>query len=156
MKALVFVDGGAAVRVLADSSLARNGQPWFLPDAGGEWKWSTARALRISRLGKGIRKEFAHRYVDARTLLWLPGSSEPLAEADYMDGAAVVGAWVPLTEGSLTEAERELIVRASALSTLKNGDILAVMESKTPVPIEGPGKITADLDGETVIEFNVR
>ena len=57
--------------------MARNRQPWFVPDFGDNWQWSVALAVRISRLGKCIQPKFASRYYDARTLLWLPSYFKP-------------------------------------------------------------------------------
>lgn len=153
MKAIIFTEYG--VRVLADSALARNKQPWFLPDFGRDWHWDVAKAVRIGRLGKGIRPEFVERYVDAQSLLWLPTAQDNPAE-DYMDGAAVVGDWLPLStlEHSYTET---LVVRASQFATLKTGDIIAATDiSYFPQPIEINQHISLQLQGTTVLDFNIK
>lgn len=152
MKVLLYKTDGS-IRVLADSAMGRNRQPWFLPDFGENWAWRVADAVRISRLGKGIRPEFAERYVEERTLVWLP-EAEGNPAADFMDGAAVMGDWVPV--GSLTERERDSIVNASKFSTLKQGDILIQEPAADCHPIKINDKIHIELAGKPVIEFNIK
>lgn len=130
MKILIYNPANNSVRVLADSSVARAGQPWFMPEEGGQWSARLAHAWRISRLGKAIRAEFASRYVDAHTTLWLPEAATPLPEANYMDGAAVVGAWLPL-QAPIPPELAQAIHRLSQLSTFKMGDIIAIQTSES-------------------------
>lgn len=154
MKTIIFSPSGS-VRVIADSAIGRNRQPWFLPDFGHDWVWHSAPALRISRLGKSVRSEFADRYVEDRSLAWIPESADNPA-ADFMDGALVVGDWIPLGAEGLSPREREAIVNVSRYSTLKQGDILILDSQCETLPIEINDKIKLDLDGETVLEVNVK
>lgn len=48
-----------------DSSLLRQGKPFFIPDFSSEIEYETELVLRINRLGKNIAPRFAHRYYDA-------------------------------------------------------------------------------------------
>jgi acylpyruvate hydrolase len=48
-----------------DSSLLINNNPFFLPDFSKDIHYETEIVLRISRLGKNIKKEFANRYYDS-------------------------------------------------------------------------------------------
>lgn len=48
-----------------DSSLLRDGKPFFIPDFSNEIEYETELVLRINRLGKHIAPRFAHRYYDA-------------------------------------------------------------------------------------------
>lgn len=153
MKTIIFTD--TEVRLLADSALARNKQPWFLPDYGRNWRWRAAKAVRISRLGKGIRPEFAARYADAYTMLWLPMADENPA-ADFMDGAAVAGEWLPL-DGSLDPQLMNLIVTASRFATLKTGDVIAAVDPAfAPAPIEINQHIELEIAGRQVWNFNIK
>lgn len=156
MKTLIFKPDGS-VRVLADSAIGRNRQPWFLPEFGSDWNWHTAPALRISRLGKGIRPEFADRYADERTLVWLPeASGNPAAE--FMDGAAIVGDWLPVGDAGLSERERRAISVAAKFATLKQGDVI-VVEEEDPVrtPIKINDRIHIDSPGgKPLLEFNIK
>lgn len=67
--------------------MARNRQPWFVPDFGDNWQWSVALAVRISRLGKCIQPKFASRYYDARTLLSMSQSVLTEFEAFVQSGS---------------------------------------------------------------------
>ncbi len=154
MKTLIFKPDGS-VRVLADSAVGRNRQPWFLPDFGSDWTFHSAPALRISRLGKAIRREFAHRYVEERSLVWIPLAADNPA-ADYMDGAIVVGDWRPLDPEGLSDAERDAIVRASKYATLKQGDIIVLDCDGDFEPIRINTKVTLELSGTTVLDINIK
>lgn len=154
MKAIIFTDCG--VRTIADSALARNKQPWFLPDYGRDWQRRVARAVRVCRLGKGINPAFAARYVDAQTLLWLPVAQDNPA-ADFMDGAAVVGEWLPAETLPFSARSLELVVQASRFATLKTGDIIAEIDPAfAPEPIIINQHISLQLNGLTVCEFNIK
>ena len=155
MKTLIFRQDGR-VRVLADSAMGRNRQPWFVPEFGSGWRWHVAPAVRISRLGKGIRPEFADRYAGERTLVWLPeADGNPAAE--LMDGAAIAGDWLPIGDGGITAAEREAIATAARYATLKQGDIIVIdTEPVDAVPLHLNDKIHVEFEGQTVIEFNIK
>ena len=154
MKTLIFRPDGS-IRVLADSAVGRNRQPWFLPEFGSEWTAHLAPAIRISRLGKGIHPDFADRYVEERTLAWIPQAADnPFA--DFMDGAVVIGEWQPVGPEGISEAERDAIVRAASCATLKQGDILILDPCEGASSISINSKVSVELDGAKVLEFNVK
>lgn len=155
MKTLIFQTDGS-IRVLADSALGRNRQPWFIPEFGGNWRWFTAPAVRISRLGKGIRPEFADRYVTERTLMWIPEADGNPASG-FMDGAAVAGDWSPVGDAGLTESERQAVAAAARYCTLKQGDIIVTETADAPrTPLKINDKIQIDFGGKTILEFNIK
>lgn len=88
----------------ADSSLLKDGKPFFVPDHLGRIDYETEVVVRISRLGKGIPEQFAHRYYDAVTVgidftardlqKQLREEGKPWEIAKGFDGAAVIGEWV--------------------------------------------------------------
>lgn len=88
----------------ADSSLLKDGKPFFVPDFMGRIDYETEVVVRISRLGKSIDKKFAHRYYDAVTLgidftardlqKRLREEGQPWEIAKGFDGAAVIGEWI--------------------------------------------------------------
>ena len=88
----------------ADSSLLRDGKPFFLPDDLGRIEYETELVVRICRLGKSIPVRFAHRYYDAVTVgvdftarelqRRLRAEGKPWDLCKSFDGAAVVGQWV--------------------------------------------------------------
>ena len=51
-----------------DSSLLKDGKPFFLPDHLGRVDYEGELVVRICRLGKNIPERFAHRYYDAVTV----------------------------------------------------------------------------------------
>lgn len=57
----------AGIELLADSSLLQSGRPLFVPDWASAMMGTAAVAVRVSRLGKAIAPQFAHRYWDAYT-----------------------------------------------------------------------------------------
>lgn len=155
MKTLIFHTDGS-VRVLADSAIGRNRQPWFLPEFGRNWRWYVAPAVRISRLGKGIRPEFADRYAGERTLIWLPEADGNTASG-FMDGAAVAGDWIAVGEKGLSDAERQAIAAAARYCTLKQGDIIVTeTEQALRTPLKINDKIQIDFGGKTILEFNIK
>jgi 2-keto-4-pentenoate hydratase/2-oxohepta-3-ene-1,7-dioic acid hydratase in catechol pathway len=51
-----------------DSALIKNNKPFFLPDFSKEIHYEVEVVIKISKLGKGISPNFAHRYYDEVTL----------------------------------------------------------------------------------------
>ena len=56
----------------------------------------------------------------------------------------------------LSEEIKDAIVEVSKYSTLKNGDIIAVMLSDEPIGIEQNTTISIDLNDENVVKFNIK
>lgn len=88
----------------ADSSLLKDGKPFFVPDFMGRIDYETEIVVRISRLGKSIDEKFAHRYYDAVTVgidftardlqKRLREEQKPWEISKGFDGAAVIGEWI--------------------------------------------------------------
>ena len=88
----------------ADSSLLKDGKPFFVPDFMGRIDYETEVVVRICKLGKSIDEKFAHRYYDAVTLgidftardlqKKLRDEGQPWEISKGFDGAAVIGEWV--------------------------------------------------------------
>ncbi len=62
-------DGGEAPRepvffMKPDSALLRNNEPFYIPHFSRQVDYETELVVRISRVGKCIRREFASRYYD--------------------------------------------------------------------------------------------
>lgn len=108
----------------ADSSLLKDGKPFFVPDHLGRIDYETEIVVRISRLGKSIPEQFAHRYYDAVTVgidftardlqKRLREEGQPWEIAKGFDGAAVIGEWIP--------KERFLDVQGLRFALDINGD----------------------------------
>ena len=92
----------------ADSSLLKDGKPFFVPDDMGRIDYETEIVVRICRLGKAIPARFAHRYYDAVTVgidftarelqAELRKKGLPWEMCKGFDGAAAIGEWVSVEE----------------------------------------------------------
>jgi 2-keto-4-pentenoate hydratase/2-oxohepta-3-ene-1,7-dioic acid hydratase in catechol pathway len=51
-----------------DSTILKKNKPFFIPDFSNDLQFEAEIVIRISKLGKGISKRFAHRYFDALTV----------------------------------------------------------------------------------------
>lgn len=88
----------------ADSSLLKDGKPFFVPGDMGRIDYETEIVVRICRLGKAIPARFAHRYYDAVTVgidftarelqAELRKKGLPWEMCKGFDGAAAIGEWV--------------------------------------------------------------
>ena len=88
----------------ADSSLLKDGKPFFVPDDMGRIDYETEIVVLICRLGKAIPARFAHRYYDAVTVgidftarelqAELRKKGLPWEMCKGFDGAAAIGEWV--------------------------------------------------------------
>ena len=88
----------------ADSSLLKDGKPFFVPDDMGRIDYETEIVVRICRLGKAIPARFSHRYYDAVTVgidftarelqAELRKKGLPWEMCKGFDGAAAIGEWV--------------------------------------------------------------
>ncbi|MDD2245019.1 MAG: fumarylacetoacetate hydrolase family protein [Dysgonamonadaceae bacterium] len=52
----------------SETSLLKNGKPFFIPDFSNEIDYETEIVIKINRLGKNIDEQFAHRYYDELTV----------------------------------------------------------------------------------------
>ncbi|MDH8701671.1 fumarylpyruvate hydrolase [Dysgonomonadaceae bacterium PH5-43] len=51
-----------------DTSLLKDGKPFYIPDFSSEMEYETEIVVKINRLGKNIAKRFAHRYYEEVTV----------------------------------------------------------------------------------------
>ena len=92
----------------ADSSLLKDGKPFFIPDFTQELHHEAEIVVRIDRLGKNIAERFAHRYYHEVTVgidftardlqRQLREKGLPWEISKAFDNSAVVGTFVPLEE----------------------------------------------------------
>ncbi|MCD7975970.1 MAG: fumarylacetoacetate hydrolase family protein [Tannerellaceae bacterium] len=108
----------------SDSSLLKDGKPFFIPDFSSEIHYETEIVIKINRLGKNIAERFAHRYYDEVTVgidftardlqnrLRKEGLPWELSKA--FDHSAVTGSFVPLTEiGKISEIPFHLMINGN-------------------------------------------
>ncbi|WP_026473025.1 fumarylacetoacetate hydrolase family protein [Alkaliflexus imshenetskii] len=87
-----------------DSAILRNNSPFYLPDFAKDFHHEVELVIKISRLGKNIEAQYAHRYYDeiglgidftARDLQdELRGKGLPWEKCKAFDGSAVISGFV--------------------------------------------------------------
>ena len=92
----------------SDSSLLKDGKPFFIPDFSSEIHYETELVVRIDRLGKNIAERFAHRYYNEVTVgidftardlqKRLREQGLPWEISKAFDNSAAIGDFVPLDE----------------------------------------------------------
>jgi 2-keto-4-pentenoate hydratase/2-oxohepta-3-ene-1,7-dioic acid hydratase in catechol pathway len=92
----------------ADSSLLKDGKPFYIPEFSSDVQYETEIVVRISRLGKNIAQRFAYRYYDAVTVgidmtardlqQNLRANALPWELSKAFDDSAVIGKFIPLGE----------------------------------------------------------
>lgn len=96
------------VFTMPETSLLKEGKPFFLPQFSNRIEYETELVFHISRLGKNIAPKFAHRYYDAVTVGIDFTARDIQAEARRtgnpwdiskgFDYSAPIGRFVPLPE----------------------------------------------------------
>ena len=91
-----------------ESSLNRDGKPFFVPDFAERFDYETEIVVRINKLGKNIGERFAYRYCDELTVgidftardlqEKLKGNGLPWDICKGFDGAAAIGEFVNKSE----------------------------------------------------------
>ena len=138
--------------LLADSAVTNCGKPFYIPENVGQTCVTLAMAIRINRLGKGIKEKFASRYFSemAPALhFFLPDYAAALRDeslpedpAHSFDKALFVSDFLDFSQSSIIEltindnkvAEfnpahlkkniDKLIEEISIMNTLKMGDLI--------------------------------
>ena len=105
LEGALYIPEEPVIFTKADSSLLKDGKPFFVPDHLGRVDYETEMVVRICRLGKSIPERFAHRYYDAVTVgidftardlqRRLRDAGQPWDLCKGFDGAAAIGGWIP-------------------------------------------------------------
>ena len=108
MKIICQYTPGGASFTLPETALGREGQPFFVPDDLGTIMAVPVIMVPITRLGKHIALQFAHRYYTQWTagvlfvckerLAELRRRGLPWADAFAFDGALRAGLWMDMEE----------------------------------------------------------
>lgn len=167
--------------LIADSAMTNTGKPFYLPDFYGKTEVRVTVAVRISRLGKSVKKKFAQRYFSefAPALHFsLPDYGRELREQGLSEEASVsfdrslfVGDFRQIDEEEVFElwingvrassfVMKELIVptdelmeRISVINTVKMGDLLI---PGFPLPVEIKEGDFLEVKGGGKTEFRVK
>jgi len=154
----------------SDSSLLKDGKPFFIPDFSSEIHYETEIVVKIDRLGKNIAERFAHRYYnevtvgidftarDLQNKLRAQGLPWEISKAfDNSADLDINGKTVQEgnTQDMLFPVDK-IIAYVSRFFTLKIGDLIY---TGTPVGV-GPVKIDDHLQGyigeQKLLDFFVR
>ncbi|MDR0866154.1 MAG: fumarylacetoacetate hydrolase family protein [Candidatus Symbiothrix sp.] len=92
----------------SDTSLLKDGKPFFIPDFSSDMQYETEIVVKINRLGKSISRRFAHRYFEEVTVgidmtardlqRQFRENGLPWELCKSFDNSAVVGKFVKLEE----------------------------------------------------------
>ncbi|MDR1980487.1 MAG: fumarylacetoacetate hydrolase family protein [Tannerellaceae bacterium] len=92
----------------SDTSLLKDGKPFFIPDFPSEIHYETEIVVKINRLGRHIAERFAHRYYNEVTVgidftardiqNRLRSQGLPWEISKAFDHSAVTGSFIPLDE----------------------------------------------------------
>ena len=119
----------------SDSSLLKDGKPFFIPDFSSEIHYETELVVKIDRLGKNIAERFAHRYYSevsvgidftARDLQRrLREQGLPWEISKAFDNSAVIGTFIPLEEaGNVNQLSFHLDMNGKTLQQGNTADML--------------------------------
>jgi 2-keto-4-pentenoate hydratase/2-oxohepta-3-ene-1,7-dioic acid hydratase in catechol pathway len=94
-----------------DTSLLKNGKPFYIPDFSEDMQYETEIVVKIDRLGKSIAKRFAARYYNEITVgidmtardlqRKFKKDGLPWELCKSFDGSAVIGDFISLEENGL-------------------------------------------------------
>jgi len=116
-------------------AVLKDGKPFFAPDFSDEVHYETELVVKISRLGKNIDRQFAHRYYTEVTVgidftardlqSRLRGEGLPWELSKAFDNAAVVGAFIPLSEaGDIGALTFHLDINGQTVQSGNTGDMI--------------------------------
>ena len=169
------------VFLMCDSSLLKDGKPFFIPDFADNFNFAPTLVVHICRLGKNIARKFAPRYYDQVSVgLSVEASSPSGALRNAFDGAAVIGDFINISQ--LPQASTginftvsingevcfngnsammwhnidEIVEYVSQFMTLKIGDYIFVCRPDTDLQLAIGQQITATIEQHEVLRMKVK
>jgi 2-keto-4-pentenoate hydratase/2-oxohepta-3-ene-1,7-dioic acid hydratase in catechol pathway len=123
----------------SDSSLLKDGKPFFIPDFSSEIHYETELVVRIDRLGKNIAERFAHRYYSevtvgidftARDLQnRLREQGLPWEISKSFDNSAAIGEFIPKEEaGEIQNISFGLDINGNRVQSGNTADMLFTVD----------------------------
>lgn len=174
-------DAMPEVYLMGDSSLLKDGKPFFVPDFATRFVAYPTVVARVCRLGKNIARKFASRYYDNFTVgLAVEAEGIEGALGRAFDGAAILGDFVetgelPMADGGmaydvavdgkvcfsgntamLQHGIDELVEYVSRYMTLKIGDYIYVSRPSEGISLDIDTRLTATLAGHEVVKMKVK
>lgn len=119
----------------SDSSLLKDGKPFFIPDFSSEIHYEMELVVKIDRLGKNIAERFAHRYYSEVTVgidftardlqRRLREQGLPWEISKAFDNSAVIGTFIPLEEaGNVNQLSFHLDMNGKTVQQGNTADML--------------------------------
>ena len=119
----------------SDSSLLKDGKPFFIPDFSSEIHYETELVVKIDRLGKNIAERFAHRYYSEVTVgidftardlqRRLREQGLPWEISKAFDNSAVIGTFIPLEKaGNVNHLSFHLDMNGKTVQQGNTADML--------------------------------
>lgn len=119
----------------SDSSLLKDGKPFFIPDFSSEIHYETELVVKIDRLGKNIAERFAHRYYSEVTVgidftardlqRRLREQGLPWEISKAFDNSAVIGTFIPLEKaGNVNQSSFHLDMNGKTVQQGNTADML--------------------------------
>ncbi len=119
----------------SDSSLLKDGKPFFIPDFSSEIHYETELVVKIDRLGKNIAERFAHRYYSEVTVgidftardlqRRLREQGLPWEISKAFDNSAAIGTFIPLEKaGDVNQLSFHLDMNGKTVQQGNTADML--------------------------------
>lgn len=119
----------------SDSSLLKDGKPFFIPDFSSEIHYEMELVVKIDRLGKNIAERFAHRYYSEVTVgidftardlqRRLREQGLPWEISKAFDNSAAIGTFIPLEEaGNINQLSFHLDINGKTVQQGNTADML--------------------------------
>ncbi len=128
-----------AIFMKSDSSLLKDGKPFFIPDFSSEIHYETELVVKIDRLGKNIAERFAHRYynevtvgIDFTARDWqrrLREAGMPWELSKAFDNSAVTGSFIPKEQaGDMQAIPFHLDINGETVQAGNTADMLFTVD----------------------------
>lgn len=168
------------VDIMPDSSIIKDGKPFFVPSFSDCWSYRLGFALRNGRLGKNVGERFASRYLDAMALCVITRPDDAIEShaglqhglLNSYEGAIILGEWQPVADpstpltaticdhsvdlsGEIVNAYR-LFAQSSAISVMKIGDIIVTCRDCFAFNLPVDTVVTGSLNGVESLHFRIK
>ena len=168
------------VDIMPDSSIIKDGKPFFVPSFSDKWSYHAGLALRNGRLGKNVGERFASRYLDAMALCIITRPDDAIEShagvqhglLNCYEGAVIFGDWQPVadpaaflsaTVGDCTvdftgeiESAYRLFAQSSAVCVMKIGDIIVTCRDRIACDMPVDTLVTGSLNGVESLHFRIK
>ena len=117
-----------------ESSILKDGKPFFYPDWSSQIEYEAEIVVRIDRLGKNIQSKFAYRYYNSYTIgidftardyqAKARANGNPWDISKGFDGSAVIGEFISTNGEKLGEKEFHLNINGNEVQRGNSKDMI--------------------------------